>query len=245
MTTNKISILKPLPDPFYTGMEGVTNNQNKGGGEGRGVEAAKKFFESRLAGCDRREVGDEFKRTLVLEAQRSKQLSAAKAKKKPRVSKKMLTAREKRDLGLHRLPKKGLNYQQFKDLHELWKGYMQELLELDKLKQDGWKPGNLLEPKLQQLQMKICRADFHGAIIKVEKADCSSHVGNIGICLMETKHTIQLISLDNKLRIFPKKGTTFSLEVDGFKFSFPGSAMLTKPPDRATKRPKLKMPLDF
>ena len=42
MTTNKISILKPLPDPFYTGMEGVTNNENKGGGEGRGVEAAKK-----------------------------------------------------------------------------------------------------------------------------------------------------------------------------------------------------------
>ena len=28
--------------------------------------------------------------------------------------------------------------------------------------------GNLLEPKLQQLQMKICRADFHGAIIKVK-----------------------------------------------------------------------------
>ena len=42
MTTNKTSILKPLPDPFYTGMEGVTNNQHKGVGEGREVEAAKK-----------------------------------------------------------------------------------------------------------------------------------------------------------------------------------------------------------
>ena len=33
---------------------------------------------------------------------------------------------------------------QIKDLHELWKGYMQELLELDKLKQDGWKPGRVI-----------------------------------------------------------------------------------------------------
>ena len=43
----------------------------------------------------------------------------------------------------------------------------------------------------------------------------------------------------------PKRGTTFSLEVGGFKFSFPGSGMHSKPAERATKKPKLKMPMDF
>ena len=37
-------------------------------------------------------------------------------------------------------------------------------------------------------------------LLSVVKADCPSHVGCTGICLMETKHTLQIISLDNKLR---------------------------------------------
>ena len=46
-------------------------------------------------------------------------------------------------------------------------------------------------------------------------------------------------------RIMPKRGSTFSLDVEGFKFYFPGSSMLCKPAERATKKPKLKMPMDF
>ena len=152
--SSRSTILKPLPDQF---------NQGLGGGDVMDNGAHKQFFEERVSQCDRREVADEFKRTLVLEAQKSRK----KQVNKPRVSKKMLTAREKRELGLHRLPKIGLQYEQFKDLHELWSGYMKELLDMENLKQSGWRPDNLEEPRLQQLQMKICRADFHGAIIKV------------------------------------------------------------------------------
>lgn len=99
---------------------------------------------------------------------------------------------------------------------------MKELLDMENLKQSGWRPDNLEEPRLQQLQMKICRAD-HGAIIKVERL-VRVHVGRVGICLIWKPNTIQLISTDNKLRIFPKKGTTRSAwRWQGSGFSFPGS----------------------
>jgi len=224
----KKELYSPLPDTYYAGFKGKP-------------VSATKFLEETVCESDRNEISDEFKKTLVLEKQRSK----LKKVKNPRISKKRLTAREKRDLGLNRLPKVGLKYEQFKELHDLWIGYMRDLLDVKELNSSGWTPGNLEESKLKQLQIKICRSDFHGAKIKVEKAECPSQVGRLGICLMETRHTIQIISIDNKLRMIPKKGSTFSLEVDEFRFSFPGSAMLAKPADRATKKPKNKMPLDF
>jgi len=225
---NKKSYCTPLSEPYYAGLKAPDTD-------------IKAFLENRVNEADKREVVDEFKKTLVLEAQKSRRNKA----RRPRVSKKELTAKEKRSLGLSRLPKVGLKYEQFKGLSGLWLEYMTELLDLEALKTSGWSPDSLEEPKYLQLQMKVCRADFHGAIISVVKADCPSHVGCTGICLMETKHTLQIISLDNKLRMMPKRGTTFSLEVGGFKFSFPGSGMLSKPAERATKKPKLKMPMDF
>ena len=55
----------------------------------------------------------------------------------------------------------------FTDLSALWLTYMQDLLGTAGLIKSGWSPGNLEEPLLQTLQMKVTRADFHGAIMKV------------------------------------------------------------------------------
>ena len=82
------SKLNPLPESYTAGLPGCQQD-------------AKVFFEAKVAQCDRNEVEAEFKRTLVLETQKSRRARV----KKPRVSKKALTAREKRDLGLARLPK--------------------------------------------------------------------------------------------------------------------------------------------
>ncbi|XP_023326524.1 ribonuclease P protein subunit p29 isoform X2 [Eurytemora carolleeae] len=231
MNSKPKPILAPLPDTFYSNLPGLEHE----------AKDATEFFETRVKESDRREIPDEFKKTIVLEAQKLRRAQT----RKPRISKKMLTSKEKRDLGLNRLPKVGLNYQQFQALNDLWRTYIIELLELDSLKKSGWEPGNLEEPRLQQIQMKICRADLHGAIIEVSKSDCGSQEGRKGICLLETKHTLQIISTDNKLRMIPKKGTTFSFEISGFRFSFPGSSFLSRPAERATKKPKNKMPLDF
>lgn len=228
----------PLPDSFYSGLG------SSSGGGGKSDVDAKTFFEQRIRPSDRSEVADEFKKLLVLEAQKLRK-KGDRAGKSARVSKKFLTARERRELGLYRLPKVGLRYSQFLGLHHLWSSYMHQLLDLPRLEATGWAPGLLEDKKLQQMQIKIFRADFHGAKLQVSAALCPSQVGVEGICVMETKFTLQIISQDNRLRMIPKKGSTFTFLLGSFKIDLPGSGMESRPAERATKRPKLRLPLDF
>lgn len=189
-------------------------------------------------------VQDVFKRYLILNCPKSRK----KWKNKPRISAKELTAREKRSLGLDRLPKTGLQYTNFTELSTLWQDYMKDLLGTEVLKATKWTPPsdyNDTSGHLPNLQSKVSKADLHGAIIKVESAECPTHVGRQGICLMETRHTFQIISTDNKLRMMPKKGSVFSVEVDGFRFSFPGSNVMSRPAERSTKKPKNRPPMEF
>jgi len=229
----RAAVCDPLPDAVYADIKPAPNSEST---------TIATFFDEHVNNSDKKEAPNEFKKTLVLETQRSRRSRPAK---QPRVSKKQLTARERRDLGVNRLPKIGLKYSQFKELNSLWQEYMNGLLDIPSLVASRWKPDDLEDPRLQQLRMKVYRADLHGAFIKVESALAASHVGVCGICLLETKHTLQIISSDNKLRMMPKKGSTFCVEVGSFKFSFPGSGLLSKPAERATKKPKCKMPLDF
>ena len=66
----------------------------------------KKFLETKLPQGDRKEVDGEFKKVLVLAAQKNKN----KKSKPSRRSRQYLSAKERRSLGLYRLPKKGLKY---------------------------------------------------------------------------------------------------------------------------------------
>jgi ribonuclease P protein subunit POP4 len=203
---------------------------------------AKDFFEARIPPSDKKEVNEEFKRTLVLSAQKKKPKHNTE---KLRLSKKYLTSRERRDLSVHRLPKKGLKYDMFKPLHALWKDYIKELLDLEMVEGQGWVPGLREDPKQDNLQMKICRADLHGALIKVSLASTPSHVGMEGIIALETRHTIQIISKDNKVRIIPKKGSSFTFKVSDYVFTLPGSSIEAKPGERTTKKLKQRVPFDF
>merc|ERR1712080_630368 len=51
----------------------------------------------------------------------------------------------------------------------------------------GWVPGIREDPKQDSLQMKICRADLHGALVKVTLASNPNHVGIEGIIALETR----------------------------------------------------------
>ena len=206
-----------------------------------GEDNLKDLLRTRLPPGDRKEIDGEFKKTLVLEYQKPKG-----AKTKPRrKSKKPLTAREKRALGLYRLPKKGLQYSSFLGLHSLWTGYMTELLDIEALEKGGWSPNLSEETRQLQLQMRVCRADVTGALLTVATASCSSHLGLEGIVLMETKNTLQMISRDNKLRLVPKLGSSFKFEMSGYSFTFPGACIDSKPAERITKKLKNKFPCDF
>ena len=221
---------KRLPESILSVGGSSTNNSD-----------LKTFLESKLPHGDKKEVNGEFKKVLVLAAQKSKQ----KKQKPVRKSKQYLTAKERRALGLYRLPKKGLKYSSFLPLHSLWTGYMDELLDLANLEKGGWAPNLNEETRQLQLQMRICRADFHGAAVKVVGATCSTHMGLQGIVVMETKNTIQIISKDNILRILPKLGSSLSLKVGEFLFTVPGACIDSKPGERATKKLKNKFPCEF
>ena len=64
-------------------------------------------------------------------------LAKSRIKKPPpkrRSSKKYLSARERRAMGLNRLPREGLSCADLLPLHDLWKGYMADLVDFDKVK---------------------------------------------------------------------------------------------------------------
>jgi len=199
------------------------------------------LFEGHLPPGDVKEINGELKKTLVLSYQKPK-----RTKSKPiRKSKKPLTAKEKRSLGLYRLPKKGLKYSSFEALNSMWNGYMKELLDLESLESGGWSPNLNEETRQLQLQMRVCRAELSGALLSVASASCPSHVGVTGIVVLESKNTLQIISQDNKLRLIPKLGSSFSFNFEGYKFTFPGSSIHSKPAERITKKLKNKYPCDF
>ena len=208
----------------------------------RGGENLKNLLQTRLPPGDKKEIDGEFKKTLVLGYQKPK---VGKNKKQNRKSKKPLTAKEKRALGLYRLPKRGLKYSSFVSLNSLWLGYMEELLDLESLEKGGWSPNLHEETRQLQLQMRVCRADLTGALLTVASASCSSHLGVRGIVLMETKNTLQIISPDNRLRLIPKAGSSFQFEMSGYSFTFPGACIDSKPAERITKKLKNKFPCDF
>lgn len=63
---------------------------------------------------------------------------------------KVLTAKEKRQLNVYDIPLASRKYELFEPLHELWKGYVEEL----------FGTSNPLA-----FTQKLLKADFHGAII--------------------------------------------------------------------------------
>jgi len=112
--------------------------------------------------------------------------------------------------------------------------------------------------------MKICRADFHGAFIKVTRSNAKSQVGLEGFVVMETRNTIQLITKDNTVKIIPKIGTSISYVIQGnlvltsefflwYFFFYLEILQVTisltnfclKPSERAVKKWKNKPPYDL
>jgi len=230
------NICQPLPERYTKGLNIESENGPKK------TSDLKDFFAKKLPPGDRKEVAGEFKKTLVLAAQKPKK---GKGPHQVRKSKKQLTAKERRNLGLFRLPKRGLQYSSFLPLHNLWAGYMKELLDLEGLEASGWKPGLNEEPRQMQLQTRLCRADLHGAMVKVAMATCPSHKEVQGLVVMETKNTLQILGKDNTLRVIPKLGSSFTFVVGGYLFTIPGASIDSKPAERATKKLKNKVPLDF
>ena len=156
-----------------------------------------------------------------------------KAKENTKRHNKKLSAKKKREMKLYDIPEVQQSYEQYLPLHNLWKGYMTDLLQ----------PSKSSNPTL--LSQKVLKADYHGAIIKVVRSKCSSYVGKEGILLQETQNTLKLICRDNKIRTIPKANSVFVFGLDGFLFTLYGNHLRYRTGERSARKFKDKTTVDL
>ncbi|KAJ5932215.1 hypothetical protein N7516_006704 [Penicillium verrucosum] len=112
-----------------------------------------------------------------------------------------LSAREKRQSGLYDLPKEECKYAIFKGLHELWVGYMQEILDVKGGAHGHVSPGSH--------GSKLVSADYHGAEVEVVRSGCAGRVGTKGIVVRDTKYTFVIVTEKDEMKTIPKEHTIF------------------------------------
>jgi len=113
---------------------------------------------------------------------------------------KTLTSKDRKKLKLFEIPKESISYDGFLPIHHLWKDYMQDTV-------------GHFDPSSKELGEALIKADYHGAILKVIRATCVTRVGLSGIVIMETQETFKIVTLDNLLKVIPKKNTVFTFEL--------------------------------
>ncbi|KAI9745644.1 MAG: hypothetical protein M1818_001178 [Claussenomyces sp. TS43310] len=133
-------------------------------------------------------------------AQRLNKIAARKTKLKP----KPLSAREKRATGIHEIPREERRYDIYEPLHQLWLGYIHEILGISEGKLKAANTGSAAT---------LASADFHGADLEVVRSRCVSRVGVRGIVVKDTKFTFDIITKSNELKTLPKEHTVFRFEV--------------------------------
>lgn len=129
--------------------------------------------------------------------ERERKLKDRKKALKP----KPLSAKQCRQLGLHDIPRDGQKYATFVPLHNLWLGYVREIL------------GSEVYTGGQGAAAKLSAADFHGAEIEVVRSGCVGRVGIKGIVIKDTRFTFEVITAKNKIKTVPKEGTMFRVEI--------------------------------
>ncbi|KAF4835121.1 Ribonuclease P protein subunit p29 [Colletotrichum tropicale] len=123
------------------------------------------------------------------------------AKRKQKLKPKPLSARDRRRRGLHDVPRDGQKYAVFEPLHRLWLGYIEEIL------------GSELYGGGSGAAAKLTAAEFHGAEVEVSRSSCPSRVGIKGIVIKDSKFSFEVITRKNEMKIMPKEGTWFKVEI--------------------------------
>ncbi|SMY25903.1 unnamed protein product [Zymoseptoria tritici ST99CH_1A5] len=180
--------------------------------------------------------------------QKARLLKAASARKsnKPRP----LSAKQKRALGVHNIPKSQQKYSIYEPLHKLWCEYIRGVLGVDG--ERAYVDANGAGPMLVS-------ADFHGAEMEVVRSGCVSRVGVKGIVVKDTRFTFEVVTRRDEVKILPKEGTVFRFEVPLVEegksgevgkrkplvFELHGNQFQTRAPDRANRKFKMHIDLDL
>ncbi|OAG44815.1 hypothetical protein AYO21_00776 [Fonsecaea monophora] len=138
---------------------------------------------------------------------RKKEYYLRKRKPKP------LSAREKRELGLLTLKKEEVKYDIYKGLHELWTGYMLEILGFVKDGQTVQKGALANVVTAQSHGSILASADFHGAELEVVACSDAGKVGIRGLVVRDTKYTFVVVTAKDEVKTLPKRDTVFRYEI--------------------------------
>ncbi|EGT37331.1 hypothetical protein CAEBREN_05273 [Caenorhabditis brenneri] len=91
----------------------------------------------------------------------------------------------------------------------------------------------------KKIDKQILKADYHGALLTVWSAENSTQIGISGIVVLETRHTFQMVTQDDRFVVIPKKGSVFRFIIGDRLFSLFGDGMRTRPAWRG-KKPRVK-----
>jgi ribonuclease P protein subunit POP4 len=137
-----------------------------------------------------------------------------------------MSARTRRAVGLTTLVGKDVKYDEFLPLHQLWQGYVAELI--------GTVPTNA--GAMTQLELKLAKADLHGAILCVTQSRTPSCVGLQGIMIRETRDTFVIVTKKNKVKHIPKEPSIFSVQLSNVcSVTLYGKNFCVRPFDRVGK----------
>ena len=134
-------------------------------------------------------------------AARRREREKKRLSRKKALKPKPLSANERRRLGLYDVPRSGQKHALFEPLHQLWLGYIREIL------------GNEIHTGGEGAASKLTSADFHGAEVEVVRSGCVSRVGLKGIVIKDSRFTFEVVTKKNQRKLVPKEGTVFRIEV--------------------------------
>ncbi|XP_074522816.1 ribonuclease P protein subunit p29 isoform X2 [Halichoeres trimaculatus] len=145
-----------------------------------------------------------------------------------------LNARQKSEMRVFDIKAEQQRYELFLPLHQLWRRYITDLC-----------GGLTSSSSPQSVQLKLLRADFHGAIISVVRSKCPSYVGTTGILVQEFRHVFKIITKEDKLKVIPKRNSVFEVEINGFVLHIYGNKFEQRASERSSKKYKAKGTMDL
>ncbi|VVC31724.1 Ribonuclease P/MRP, subunit p29,Rof/RNase P-like [Cinara cedri] len=150
----------------------------------------------------------------------------------------------KRILGLCRPPKDVLTYANAIQLNKLWMSYIKKVINFDDLRKRGWNgtPGC---KNWEAFMTMLYKCDFHGAHIKVISSKCCSYIMVAGVIVIETKHTFQIVGVDNKLKTIPKEQCIFEIVLEEYCIHLYGKHFVVRSKDRSKKKIKDNLRLEL
>ncbi|KAH7910523.1 RNase P subunit p29-like protein [Hygrophoropsis aurantiaca] len=115
--------------------------------------------------------------------------------------------------GLWKLEKGLEKFDLFIPLHQLWMGYMSELLGLAPPPISKTPPTAESMPSTAGMHAKLVKADFHGSIISVRQSKNPCLIGISGIVIHETENAFKIVTKKDQLKLIPKANSIFAFAV--------------------------------